>query len=113
MQIWNVSGSPGLVKSFSQAAADQNFWFQTKDSSGNLLFTAPAAGTFSTQFNRNILYGPGFRNFNLGVFKNFAVTERQGLQFRAEMFNWINHPNWGGSTGGGVDINPRSATFGK
>jgi len=35
------------------------------------------------------------------------------LQFRAEGYNFINHPNWGGTSGGGVNFNPTSATFGK
>ena len=30
------------------------------------------------------------------------------MTFRAEAFNWINHPNWGGA-----DTNPTAATFGK
>ena len=41
------------------------------------------------------------------------VRESQNVQFRAEAFNFPNHPNWGGANGGGVDSNPRSATFGK
>jgi hypothetical protein len=42
------------------------------------------------------------------MFKEFAITERHRALFRVESFNWPNHPNWGG-----VDSNPRSATFGK
>ncbi|HYO83412.1 MAG TPA: hypothetical protein VES20_18560, partial [Bryobacteraceae bacterium] len=77
----------------------------------------PAPGTFSSQ-TRNQFYGPGFQNWNLALFKSFGVTEGSHLQFRAEAFNFPNHPNWGGAngqgtTGGGVDNNPRSATFGK
>jgi len=34
--------------------------------------------------------------------------EGHKAQFRAEFFNWPNHPNWGG-----VTANPRSGTFGK
>ena len=57
---------------------------------------------------RNDFYQPGFQNWNLGLFKEFAATERHKVLFRVEAFNWPNHPNWGG-----VDGNPRNATFGK
>jgi len=42
---------------------------------------------------RNILRGDGLKNFDLGIYRAFRVTERLGLQFRAEMFNLPNHPN--------------------
>ncbi|HEY3454905.1 MAG TPA: hypothetical protein VGK64_09910, partial [Bryobacteraceae bacterium] len=45
--------------------------------------------------------------------KAFTINERSGFQFRAEAFNFVNHPNWGGSSGGGVQFNPTNANFGK
>lgn len=30
----------------------------------------------------------------MAFFKNFRVARNQKLQFHAEMFNFINHPNW-------------------
>jgi hypothetical protein len=46
--------------------------------------------------NGNIIWpnvtGPGYFDSDLGVFKNFNVTERQSLQVRLEMFNFLNHP---------------------
>ena len=75
--------------------------------------TQPAQGTFSNQRSRNIFYQPGFQNWNLGLFKNFQTTESQLITLRFEVFNWLNHPNWGGATGGGLDVNPTDANFGK
>jgi hypothetical protein len=73
----------------------------------------PAQGTFSNQRSRNIFYQPGFQNWNFGLFKSFYTTESQFITLRFEVFNWINHPNWGGATGGGLDVNPNDANFGK
>jgi hypothetical protein len=41
-----------------------------------------------------ILRGPGFNDFDLGLTKNFRLTERSKLQFRAESFNIANRPNF-------------------
>lgn len=68
---------------------------------GPVVFTAadlaqfgfPAAGSIGTQ-GRNTFRGPGYTNLDLGVFKNFGITERFRLQFRAEFFNALNHPNF-------------------
>ena len=45
--------------------------------------------------------------------KGFELGRGRTLQFRAECFNFINHPNWGGGSGGGVNFNPTNANFGK
>jgi Carboxypeptidase regulatory-like domain len=116
IQIWNVSGDPKLSRGdrqFSSSNSDKNLWFRTTNPDGTSLFTAPAAGTFTTQRNRNLIYGAGFQNWNLGIFKGFQISENHRLQFRCEMFNFINHPNWGGDSGGPPDTRPRQATFGK
>jgi len=42
-----------------------------------------------------ILRGPGLVNLDFNLNKTFAITERQGLQFRGEFFNALNHSNFG------------------
>lgn len=113
-QLWNVVGSPGIVGGFAaNGASDPNFWFQTKNPDGTAIFRAPAQGTFATGYVRDLIYEPGFQNWNLALFKTIPINERTGFQFRAEAFNFINHPNLGGASGGGVDLNPNDAAFGK
>ncbi len=41
-----------------------------------------------------VVYGPGFFNADLGLFKNFDITESKRLQFRFNGFNFLNHPLW-------------------
>jgi len=49
---------------------------------------------------RNILRGPGFVNWDFSVGKVWRLTEQFKLQFRAEFFNLLNHPNFAnGSVG--------------
>ena len=43
---------------------------------------------------RNSLFGPDFRHIDLSIFKNFPVTERVNVQFRAESYNISNTPNF-------------------
>jgi hypothetical protein len=57
---------------------------------------------------RSYFYAPGFQNWNLGLFKDFSITEQHKLLFRVEVFNFPNHPNWGGGSS-----DPTSASFGK
>jgi hypothetical protein len=43
---------------------------------------------------RNIGVGPRFSDWDFSVFKNFRVAESKNIQFRAEFFNILNHPNF-------------------
>lgn len=62
-------------------------------------FQVPAKFTFGT-LGRNTERGPGFGNWDFGVFKNFPFHEgSQVVQFRAEFFNLFNHVNLGNPNG--------------
>jgi hypothetical protein len=51
------------------------------------------------QGHRNAYSGPGFWNFNFVAAKNFKLTERFNMQFRAEFYNAFNHSNYYIQTG--------------
>jgi hypothetical protein len=98
-QFWNQVGSTDVERTpFTSSAT----WFNKN------AFAQPAPGTFGLQ-QRNALRNPGFWNWDVGIRKNFPVRgEIQRLQFRFEIFNLLNHPNWGGA-----NANPRSGSFGE
>ena len=54
------------------------------------LFGSPYGNT--PRYN---LVGPAINQLNLGVFKNTRVFEKVNIQFRAEFFNVLNHPQPG------------------
>ncbi len=61
--------------------------------------TAFAAPTVPLKFGttgRNILRNPGVLNADLSLFRNFAITERVVLSFRAEAYNFTNSAHFGG-----------------
>ncbi|HLZ12047.1 MAG TPA: TonB-dependent receptor [Candidatus Acidoferrum sp.] len=57
-------------------------------------FATPAAGTFGN-LGRNAIYGPGFTDVDLSLVKNTKISERFNLQFRTDVFDLFNHPNFG------------------
>jgi hypothetical protein len=61
-------------------------------------FALPASGYFGNA-GRNILYGPGVDNWDIGLQKYFSVTERIKFQFRGELFNAFNHAQFGQPNG--------------
>ena len=84
-----------------------------------------ACFTFPTQIGQNgpttlpAFYGPAFFNTDLGLFKNFPIKEKMKLQFRANGYNFVNHPLWSfnGNTNLTLGFNgttglPNAPTFG-
>jgi hypothetical protein len=47
------------------------------------------------QLNRGSLFGPKYFNWDFGVAKAFKINERAAVQFQANFFNILNHPNFG------------------
>jgi hypothetical protein len=75
----------------------------TRNGFGQLLafnpscFTQPntvPGGVLVGKSGRNAFYGPGLTTVDFSTFKNFKFAERFGVQFRAEFFNILNHPNF-------------------
>jgi Carboxypeptidase regulatory-like domain len=56
-------------------------------------FVQPLPGTYGN-VGRNTLQGPKLYETDLSVSRRFSLTERLGLQFRAEIFNLFNHTNF-------------------
>jgi hypothetical protein len=51
---------------------------------------------------KGFLVGPQYADWDVSLMRNFVFNERIKLQFRAEYFNVLNHPNFndpGTSTG--------------
>ena len=49
---------------------------------------------------RNTFRDSGFKNWDFSLDKNWRFRERFGAQFRAEFFNFTNHPNFANPFGG-------------
>jgi hypothetical protein len=75
-------------------------WFDTS------VFGPNTVGTIGSA-RRGQLRSAGDWNIDYSLFKNFSILEKTRVQFRAEMFNALNHANLGEPT---VTVN--SPTFG-
>jgi Carboxypeptidase regulatory-like domain/TonB dependent receptor-like, beta-barrel/TonB-dependent Receptor Plug Domain len=53
-------------------------------------FSAPSAGTVGDS-GRNSVRQPGISQLDMGIFKNFKITERFSAKFKWEVFNVFNH----------------------
>jgi Carboxypeptidase regulatory-like domain/TonB-dependent Receptor Plug Domain len=71
--------------SYTNGVGPGTTWFSTS------AFTPAAAGTFGTCANGTVR-GPGLRDWDVGIMKNFHITESKHLQFRSEFINFTNTP---------------------
>ena len=56
-------------------------------------FATPAPGTFGN-LGRGALHGPSLTQLDFTLHKRFAFTETRNLEFRAEIYNLLNHTNF-------------------
>jgi hypothetical protein len=101
-RLGGYSGGPGYFNSSAFCPAPAIM------PDGVTVTTQAACPTCATLFGNSgvgILLGPGQFNFDANLSKQFNFTERYHLQFRAEFFNLLNHPQFNG-------INPGTGTGG-
>ena len=80
-------------------------WFNTS------CFSQPVAGELGNA-PRTPVSGPDFVNTDFSVVKHFMLHESVRLDFRTEIFNLFNHPQFGAPGGNGVGTDFNSPTFG-
>jgi hypothetical protein len=102
--IGTASGRPDLLPGVPVVPAN----FNLPTNQLNIGAFATPVGHFGN-LGRNVFVGPSAYNWDFSLFKNFVVFEKQKLQFRAEMFNLFNTPQF--SNPGASIAAP--ATFGK
>jgi len=80
-------------------------WFANK-----AVFVSPcvAGACHPGKLGRDAIIGPDFLNTDFSVTKNTKITEKLNLQFRSEMFDVFNHPNFGNPV-----LTTTSGSFGK
>ena len=92
---------PNLVSGQSVRPSD----FSVPDHQLNsAAFQAPGAGKFG-DVGRNTVRGPGFTQVDFAVTKTTRIRENLSFQFRGELFNLFNHPNFSNPSGVLSDIN--------
>jgi len=89
LRVGQTSARANLIPGISITPANYNL----PANQLNLAAFAVPVGHYGT-LGRNALRGPGTTNFDTSLFKDFSLTERQKVQFRAEFFNIFNHPEF-------------------
>jgi hypothetical protein len=88
------SQRPNYVCNPNSGPKTPDQWFDTT------CFSQPAKFTYGTA-GRNTVVGPGLDNFDATIQKEFPVRESMRLQFRADIFDFFNHPNFNPPVGSG------------
>ncbi len=85
------SSRPNVLSNPNNGPHTPNIWVSR--SAFQQLTPESNPGQFGNE-GRNAVRGPGLASADISLFKNFALTEASHVQFRAEAFNTLNHPNF-------------------
>jgi len=93
------ASNPACVTQATSVAMQESLALFGCYAKGNSEMLPPALGSFGTM-GRNFFRDSGFRNWDFSIGKNWKFAERVTMQFRAEFFNILNHPNFANPFGG-------------
>lgn len=113
---WYANRANTVSSSLYPAKRDIEEWFNPA------AFAVPGQFTFGSSA-RNLLFGPGQVIIDISVLKDTKITEKMTAQFRAEFFNFPNHPSFGNPSSNisvpasvakirGTSVDPRAIQFG-
>jgi hypothetical protein len=112
--------SQGKLNWFGNAAAFQQPCQLERNEAGQVVPNAtssagcvPLTGLAALGGGPQTTTAPGVTKFDISAFKSLQLTERLSMQFRAEFFNILNHPNFNapGFGGNGVVSISNSTNF--
>lgn len=99
-----AGAKPSSLRAKTYSAPNQQF-------DGSVL-TVPASSSFGN-VPRNAGIGPKFAQFDLSVMKHTPITEKWNMEFRTDLFNIANHPNFANPDGNTFVANPLYGTPGQ
>jgi len=84
---FNFEDRPNIVGNPNAGPKSPTDWLNTT------AIVTPPLGTFGNE-GRNSMVGPGYADLDATLARVFAVRDRMRIEFRAEVFNLLNHPNF-------------------
>ena len=100
-----TNGTAGTIRADQSGPASKERVFLANGSvqylPQSICYAATTGCTFSNPVNpvgaqgRNSIYGPGYEDTDLSLGKFFTLYRESKLEFRADAFNLLNHPNLG------------------
>jgi hypothetical protein len=99
------SQRPNLICNPNDGPKTPAQWFNTA------CFQLPAQFTYGNA-GRDIVIGPGLDDFDATLQKEFPIHEDMKLQFRLDVFDFFNHPNFNSPIGAGRTFS-NSTSFGQ
>lgn len=103
-QYYVRTRAPNLPHAFAGNTGTAQ-WFESA------VYQPAPLGTFAPRGSRNNVYGPGFNSFSSALQKSMHVIpghENHAVIFKAEAFNYTNHPNYDNP-----NVSPTSGSFGR
>jgi hypothetical protein len=100
----NAAQRPNLTCNPNAGPKTTAEWFDTA------CFAVPAQYTYGNA-GRDIVTGPGLDDFDFTLQKLFPIRENMNLQFRWDVFDFFNHPNFNPPVGAGRTYST-AASFG-
>jgi len=92
----NKTQRANFVQKFNIVGRSLNNWWGTDatlGSNGTAAFSQPTIGTYGNS-KVGTLSAPGYRQFDMSLFKTFTIYKQQKLAFRVNMYNMSNTASW-------------------